>query len=94
MGVCQVQTKQKKENKHTKKQTNKQTNKKANKQANNKKNKEFTCVAGVSLGGRGGCVRHSRAQEDGRVIHIDLETVYVALVQVVYLKQRPTWLTI
>ena len=31
---------------------------------------------------------HGRAQKDGGVVHIDLETVYVALVQVVDLEQR------
>ena len=51
-------------------------------------NRIFTCIAGVGLGGRCGGVRHGRTEEDGRVVHVDLETVYVALVQVVYLGQR------
>ena len=51
-------------------------------------NRIFTCIAGVGLGGGGGGVGHGRAQEDGGVVHVDLETVYVALVQVVYLGQR------
>ena len=58
------------------------------KRTNKQTNRIFTCIAGVGLGGRCGGVRHGRTQEDGRVVHIDLETIYVALIQVVYLEQR------
>ena len=46
----------------------------------------FTCVAGVGLGGQGGCVGHGCAKERRRVVDVDLEPVHVALVQVVDLR--------
>ena len=94
---------EKERKKQTNKQTDKQTNRQTDKQTDKQTNREFTCIAGVGLGGSGGGVGHGRAEEDGRFVHIDLETVYVALVQVVYLEQRPvtthvfggsTWWTI
>ena len=45
-----------------------------------------TCIAGVRLGGQGGCVGHGCAEERWRVVDIDLEPVHVALVQVVDLR--------
>ena len=51
-------------------------------------NSIFTCIAGVGLGGRGGRVRHGGAEEDGRVVHIDLEPIHIALIQVVDLERK------
>ena len=45
-----------------------------------------TCIAGVGLGGQGGCVGHGCAEERRRVVNIDLEPVHIALVQVVDLR--------
>merc|ERR1719507_2534902 len=42
-------------------------------------------IAGVGLGGQGWGVGHSGAEEGRRVVHIDLETIHIALIQVVYL---------
>ena len=45
-------------------------------------------VAGVGLGGGVGCVGHGGAEEEGGVIHKDLESIHIVVIKIVDLEKK------